>query len=47
MIKIIQNIEQNLKEARKYFPKSYLNNFTSKESIIARYVISKEIEKQF
>lgn len=31
----------------KYFPKNYINTLSSKESIVSRYIISKEIEKSY
>ncbi len=46
-LQIQNNIDSLYQDTLNYFPKNYINNFNSKESLVARYLISKEIEREF
>jgi hypothetical protein len=46
-IKIIKNIEKYHKLSLEYFEENYINKYKKKESIVARYIISKIIEKKY
>ncbi len=46
-LKIQKNINSDYNKALKYFSLDYLSTLKSKESIVSRFIISKEVEKKY
>lgn len=46
-LNIVSKIELEYKNALNYFPLDYINQLNSKESIVSRFLISKEVENTY
>jgi len=46
-LKIQKDISKEYDKALNYFPENYIDSLKSKESIVSRFLISKEIEKKY